>query len=76
MCNLLNYPIYLELSAAQHFSLPAADIHDSAVVGIESFLLWGFQLNLQVKWKKTTKIYANLQVKTVKITNVIFEFLL
>lgn len=72
MCNLLNYPIYLELSAAQHFSLPAADVHDSAAAGIESPLLWGFQLNPQVKWKKTTKIYANPQVKTVKMTNVMF----
>lgn len=72
MCNLLNYPIYLELSAAQHFSLPAADIHDSAVVGIESSLLWRFQLKSQVKWKKTTKIYPNPQVKRVKLTNVMF----
>lgn len=71
MCNLLNYPIYLELSAAQHFSLPAADIHDSAAVGIESSLLWGFQLKSQVKWKKT-KIYPNPEVKTVKMTNVMF----
>lgn len=62
-CDLLNDPVHFELSAAQQFCSPAAGIHDSAVVGIESPLLRELQLNFQIKWKKTAKIFPNPQLK-------------
>ena len=63
VCDLLNDPVYLELSAAQQFCLPAAGVHDSALGGIESSVLCGFQLNPQIRWKKTAKICPNPQLK-------------
>lgn len=36
VCDLLNDPVYLELSAAQQLSLPAAHLHSFAVLYTES----------------------------------------
>lgn len=55
VCDLLNDPVYLELSAAQQLSLPAAHIHDFAVLYSESPEV--LQMGPRSNWRKQLKCF-------------------